>query len=101
MHIRCVRDITVQMDRVKFAACCAETAPNALVQVDGRRSAFQTAVRLGAHLLLAERFTQIAECGFCIARLEARTLAVRVVIRFNTDIIAVKFDEFTEITSDR
>ena len=83
MHVAGGGQIAREVDRVKLAARGAQTAADALVEIDRRRAAAEAAVRFDLDLLFGERQAQVRERRARLARLEARTLPRRIVERMS------------------
>ena len=87
-----MRNVSAEMDRVKFTACSAQAAADALVEVDDSRAALQAAVRLRLDLLLGERKPEVAESFCSFPGREAGSLSAGVVVGLDADVGAVEFD---------
>ena len=98
-HVGRIRQISAQVNRIKFAACGTETASDAAVEVNNCRTAGETAVRLFLDLFLSERQTFILEGHRSFLAL-ARNLTLRIVIFLNNDIVLVQLNELTQVARD-
>ena len=83
VHAGRFRNISGEMDRVKFASCRAQTAADASVRVNDCGSALQTSVGFRLDLFFGQRQAQILECLRSVTRLHARNLAFGIVITFD------------------